>query len=110
MVYVDSDGVIANFKDWVRRKNPNALNSSSGVSRVILKHYTTCFLDEALMPNADFYLHQLKNNTEWKVLTALPNRENLMACNNAFSEEVNNSYGIPLCLNIDTVLEVLRGK
>lgn len=74
MVYVDSDGVMANFKEWVNEySNGNYKNLSvKEVDLIMIDNYKTVFLTSKECNNASKYLDMIRENECCRVLTALP--------------------------------------
>lgn len=78
MIYIDSDGVLADFEKWVKEINPKAFDSSNihekikDVDRVMVENYLSVFLDMEECNNSESFLNNLRENEEYMVLTALP--------------------------------------
>lgn len=92
MVYVDSDGVLSDFNGWVESIDPGAIGNEQAILRMMAEHANSCFIDAPPLPHTGFLLKELRDNPEWKVLTALPKKERLE----------------PFCGNVDKVLEKLK--
>lgn len=90
MIFIDSDGCIANFIGWCRKYDPTITGKDhERIWKVMAEHADTCFgsAETPLMPDAAVLLNLLKRPGVF-VLTALTKAERLA----------------PYCNNVDEVL------
>ena len=78
MIYFDSDGVLADFTNWVRKFDPSVKNSDyDKIHKIMVDHYKECFLTSKVLPHTAFYFEVLKKDPDTRVLTALSPAEKL---------------------------------
>lgn len=76
MIYLDLDGVLADFNGYIETLSPGCLDSREKTREVILEHYKECFRkSEVLEKNVKFLEPILRGRCgEFKILTALPGK------------------------------------
>ena len=76
MIYLDLDGVFADFNGYIETLSPGCLDSREKTREVILEHYKECFRkSEVLEKNVKFLEPILRGRCgEFKILTALPGK------------------------------------
>ena len=70
MVYIDSDGVLSDFDQWITDKNYED-KSSMGVLRTIVAHQDEAFIASKPI-KANNWLRKLMKTSDFRILTALP--------------------------------------
>lgn len=75
MVYVDSDGVLANFKEWIDLFRADSINKD--VLRIIVENYKECYICFNQIPHSEFLFDSIRLNDDWYVLTVVPNTEKI---------------------------------
>ena len=103
-VYIDSDGVLADFEGWIRKYDPELLHP---VYKTAIKHMSEAFRVSEVIDRG--LIEFIKNNKDAYVLTAVPSIEHIESFNDTdYSSEaiqnifINNkkvwfeSVGIPL--------------
>lgn len=103
-VYIDSDGVLADFEGWVRKYDPELLHP---VYKTAIKHILEAFKKSEVIDKG--LIEFIKNNKDAYVLTAVPSIEHIDSYNDTdySSEALQNifihnkkswfeSVGIPL--------------
>ncbi len=78
MLYIDSDGVIADFYGWCRMFDPEInCTDSDKIRRLMVEHASECFLTCKKLPKAEGFLKAIRENDGIMVLTALTPVEKL---------------------------------
>ena len=103
-VYIDSDGVLADFEGWIRKYDPELLHP---VYKTAIKHMSEAFRVSEVIDRG--LIEFIKNNKDAYVLTAVPSIEHIEPYNDTdySSEAIQNifihnkriwfeSVGIPL--------------
>lgn len=81
MIYIDIDGVLADFDGYLQTKNSNALKDTHTLFKTIYKNYEEAFAVSQPLVDLNF----LKDIDEFTLLTALPNKNNI----GSFTEDVD---------------------
>lgn len=76
--YIDSDGVLADFDNWVLDKDPSARDDPEKYRAVMINFKKDCFLKSKTIPHRDFFFEELKQNPNCYVLTALTSRDHFL--------------------------------
>lgn len=85
MIYIDSDGVLADFDRWVIEKDPYILNSyRSGkfdmkIYEILVKHVGEAYLSFKEIEENRYLLDMVRSREDVKVLTALPSPRHIAA-------------------------------
>lgn len=79
MTYIDSDGVLANFDDYLTEYlgHPASVEEAR---KVMVEDYKNSFLVSRTLPHSAFYFDMLVNDPNCYVLTALSKAEHLEPC------------------------------
>lgn len=81
-VYVDSDGVLADFNSFVLSKNPEIKIGQPGcgkqITKVMVDYYPELYLNFNVIPHREWLFKNLIEKPNWFVLTAIPRKERLM--------------------------------
>ena len=79
MVYVDSDGVLADFYGWCRQyDNSITVNDSEKIRALMVQKADECFLTCSPLPFSSSLLNAVRKNNNYRVLTALTAESKLL--------------------------------
>lgn len=90
MVYVDSDGVLSDFRGWVRSINPKAFDSKEAkkeIYKIMADNCDRCFLDSKVIKNG-MLMYLVATNPEYYVLTSLSSYKGFKENTDLSDEEI----------------------
>ncbi len=88
MVYIDSDGVLSDFDQWIRDKTHKNSNSSEDVLRTLIKYQDEAFLASKPIKKNN-WLRKMMKTSDFRVLTALPYGDDFRALFNSESAYID---------------------
>ena len=85
--YVDSDGVIADFVSWAKKKMPEIIDIDGNTKPdcvdklhlMMIENYRECYRNFDVLECGDFFLDKIRNLDNWFVLTATLSLEKIEA-------------------------------
>lgn len=90
MIYIDSDGVLSDFDQWLIDVNCANHNNSNEVFKSIIEHQDRVFL-ESKQIRANNWIRRKMKRSDFRVLTALPDKDAFRKFFNS-DEEFNSCY------------------
>lgn len=75
MIYLDLDGVLADFNGYIETVNPGCLDSAEETTKTIIKYHKECFRKSEILKENVLLLKDILDSKNFMILTALPSRK-----------------------------------
>lgn len=94
-VYIDSDGVLSDFKSWLDRYLKDPVLDNDKIDKCIVDNYETCYIDAPELPGRDLWIAAIATDPDYFVLSSVGTLERFIKSNPELTqEEVNRRYYI----------------